>query len=280
MGFLPQSGYVLQQITTIMAKEPYYTIDFTAVYCKFEVLVNDIPVIAMEAEGQMSPNIPVNFGISSSGEQKLEIRLLPVAGGQYIDSRTAFQYTIKLFDVLNDKFVHEKDCGNFQFSEKETAKKLPSLIHKSSFQAEIPYEMMTWEQSRDLLSISKDNSYLGNKLDLAYRKISGLISSKQYESYFEMIRNREKNMALSMYLSDEDSRARLNSLLEDFNNGFKMMPLPEDRVLKIYGNGKLATYKKLNGEPAFFLYKEETDEELMLELMFHIPTGKEEFEVI
>jgi len=58
------------------------------------------------------------------------------------------------------------------------------------------------------------------------------------------------------------------------------MPLPEDRILKIYGNGKLATYKKLNGEPAFFLYKEQTGEELMLELMFHIPQGKEEFEVI
>ncbi|WP_426481972.1 hypothetical protein [Chryseobacterium sp. R2ACT005] len=263
-----------------MAKEPYYTIDFTAVYCQFEILVNDIPVIAMETEGQMSPNVPVNFGISSSGEQKIEIKLLPVAGEQHIDSRTAFQYTVKLFDVFNDKFVHEKDCGSFQFSEKETAKKQPSLHHKSSFQAEIPYEMMKWEHSRDLLSISKDNSYLGTKLDSAYKKISSLISSKQYEAYFEMIRNREKNMASSMYLSDADTKARLNSLLEDFNNGFKMMPLPEDRILKIYGNGKLATYKKINGEPAFFLYKDQTGEELMLELMFHIPQGKEEFEVI
>ncbi|CAI8750958.1 hypothetical protein [Chryseobacterium sp. IT-36CA2] len=263
-----------------MAKEPYYTIDFTAVYCQFEVLVNDIPVIAMETEGQMSPNVPINFGISNSGEQKIEIKLLPVAGEQHIDSRTAFQYTVRLFDVFNDKFVHEKDCSNFQFSEEEIAKKLPSLSHKSAFQAEIPYEMISWEQSRDLLSISKDNSYLGTKLDSAYKKISGLIGSKQYESYFEMIKNREKNMALSMYLSDADTKARLNSLLEDFNNGFTMMPLPEDRILKIYGNGKLATYKKLSGEPAFFLYKEQTGEELMLELMFHIPQGKEEFEVI
>ncbi|UKB80817.1 hypothetical protein [Chryseobacterium sp. MEBOG07] len=264
----------------MMAKEPYYTIDFTAVYCKFEVLVNDIPVIAMETEGQMSPNVPVNFGISSSGEQKIEIKLLPVTGGQYIDSRTKFEYTIKLFDVFNDKFVHEKDCGNFQFSEKETVKKLPSLHHKSSFQAEIPYEMMKWEESRDLLSISKDTSYLNNKLDSIYKRISSLIESKQYDAFFELIKNREKNMALSMYLGNDDAKARLNSLLEDFNDGFKIMPLPEGRVLKIYGNGKLATYKKLNGEPAFFLFKEKTKEELMLELMFHIPQGKEEFEVI
>jgi hypothetical protein len=30
------------------------------------------------------------------------------------------------------------------------------------------------------------------------------------------------------------------------------MPFPKDTVLRFYGYGKLATFKKLNGEPALF----------------------------
>lgn len=66
-----------------------------------------------------------------------------------------------------------------------------------------------------------------------------------------MIKNREKNMATAMYLSDADANARINSLITDSQNGFLPMPLKYDKVLKIYGNGKLATYRKKNGEPAF-----------------------------
>jgi hypothetical protein len=48
------------------------------------------------------------------------------------------------------------------------------------------------------------------------------------------------------------------------------MPFPKDTVLRFYGYGKLATFKKLNGELSLFLYNSETQEVLMTDQMFYI----------
>ncbi|MFC0426659.1 hypothetical protein [Chryseobacterium scophthalmum] len=261
-----------------MIHQPYYTIDFTAVNCRFEVLINDIPVISLETEGQMSPNVPINFGIFSPGKQNVVINLFPVSGQNIIDDKTKFEYVIKLFNVQGETFTHVKDCVTNKI---QISQKVSDFKHSSSFEADISYEMSTLEYSKDLsLDLKNNISVITEKLDLIYKKISDCFANKQYESLFEMIKNREKNMASAMYLSDADANARINSLITDSQNGFSPMPLSHDKVLKIYGNGKLATYKKNNGEPAFFLFNPNTGEELMLELMFHIPNGKAEFEVI
>lgn len=263
-----------------MIRQPYYTIDFTAIYCKFEILVNDIPIICLETDGQMSPNVPINFGIPLSGKQKLEINIFPVSGQNFIDEKTKIEYTIRLFDVFGNNFNHIKDCVTNKIL-LEKGKKLPSFKHNTFFEAEVPYTLNTYESSKDLtIFLKNDRDKLFNKLDAIYKKISDCFVNKKYDTLYEIIKEREQNMADSMYLTDIDSRARFNSIIEDAENGFLPMPLPLDKVLKIYGNGKLATYKKTNGEPAFFLYNKNTKEELMLDLIFHIPKGKEEFWVI
>lgn len=261
-----------------MIHQPYYTIDFTAVKCRFEVLINDIPVISLETEGQMSPNVPINFGIFKSGKQKVIINLFPVSGENLLDDKTKFEYAIKLFDVHGESFSHVKDCVSNQI---QISRKEPNFQQSSFFEADIPYTMSSFEDSVDLSLAVRDKALdVNNRLETIYKKINACFVNKQYDSLFEIIKNRENNMALSMYLSEADANARINSLIKDSQNGFLPMPLSHDKVLKIYGNGKLATYKKINGEPAFFLYNKNTGEELMLDLMFHIPKGKNEFEVI
>ena len=60
--------------------------------------------------------------------------------------------------------------------------------------------------------------------------------NKKYDTLYEIIKEREQNMADSMYLNDIDSKARFNSIIEDAENGFSPMPLPLDKVLKIQIN--------------------------------------------
>jgi hypothetical protein len=72
----------------------------------------------------------------------------------------------------------------------------------------------------------------------------------------------------------------LEGLIADFQSGFEVMPLPEKLVLHILGNGKLATFKRLNGDSALYLYNKDTEEELMLDLNFYLPTGKQQMEII
>ncbi|MCD1118635.1 hypothetical protein [Chryseobacterium turcicum] len=261
-----------------MTNQPYYTIDFTAINCRFEVLINDIPIISLETEGQMSPNVPINFGIFKSGIQNIVINLFPVSGQSSIDDKTKFEYIIKLFDVEGESFSYVKDCVTNKI---QISQNVSNFKHSAFLEADIPYEMTSLENSRDLsLDLKNNIPVITGKLDLIYKKINDCFANKQYDSLFEIIKNREKNMTTAMYLSVADTNARINSLITDSQNGFLPMPLSDDKVLKIYGNGKLATYNKLNGEPAFFLFNPNTGEELMLELMFHIPNGKNKFEAI
>lgn len=255
--------------------ENYYTIDFTAVFCKFEVLVNDTPIISLETEGQMSPNVPLNFGIYKSGKQKIEIILNSLDGEEKVDNRSKFEYSVKLYDVSNNTFTYIKDCLSNQI---ETEK---DDHHTATFDAEIFYTLKSFENSESIAQLLLDDkNKVSEKLDAAFFKIQKSLENRDYETFSDIMKDREKNMATSMYLNSADSKARLNSLIEDREDGFSVMPLPEDKLIKIYGGGKLATYKKFSGEPAFYLFNENTGEEIMLDVLFHIPSGKEEFEVI
>lgn len=264
----------------LLQKEPYYTIELTAVACKFEILVNDVSVASFEVDGQLSPNVPINYAIYKSGKQNITVNILPLKGQKYLSPSTEFSYTVKLFDVTNDEFTFIEENSSHTFEKLKADEMRSQLSHSGQFSADIPYQMTHWENSRDLLSISKDKDYISNKLNAAYKEIVSLLKTKQYDLFYDKIKYRERNMAVSMYLSKEEVNARINSLIEDLDEGFVVTDLPVDRVLKIYGKGKLATYKKFNGEPALVLSNPKTSEEIMLEFMFHIPETKEEFEVI
>lgn len=259
-----------------MIKEPYYTVELTAIACYVEILINDVPVISIEANGQISPNIPINYAITNSGIQKISAKMTPLTKETKLRSNAELSYCVRLFDVANDQFVFIKNFAEQKIATDEKSKSFPFIIKLSEFEAEIPYTLTKWDNATNL----KDLKDLKQKLEASYNYIGKIIDKGNYNEFAEIIKSRENNMAISMYLSEINSKARINSLIDDAKNGFKIMPLAKDVVLKLYGYGKLASLKKINREPALFLFNEETNEELMLDLMFYIPEGKTEFEVI
>lgn len=259
-----------------MIKEPYYTIDFSATACNFEILINDIPVISMEVNGQVATNVPINYAIYNNGIQNVTTKMTPLLGEVSLDPEAALKYNVRLFDVANDEFKFVQDFPIAELPEIEKDQQVPFLTNSADFSAEIPYSMTKWNDGENL----KDVEDIKDKLIASYHSLADLLKNEKYDEFVEKIRVRERNMAISMYLSNSDSNARINSLINDAKNGFKVMPFPKDTVIKFYGYGKLATFKKLNGEPALFLYNDETSEELMIDQMFYVPKGQTELEVI
>jgi len=259
-----------------MIYEPYYTIDFSVAACNFEILVNDIPVITMEVEGQISTNIPINYAIYNSGEQFITANIKPISGQESLHPEASLRFNVRLYDVANNEFKHIKDFPETAVKKVEENKKTPFLTTSIEFTAEISYSLTKWSDGENL----KDVDNFKEKIIEAYNKLANLLKEEKYTEFVEKIQVREKNMATSMYLNNSESNARINSLLDDAKNGFKVMPFPQDTILRFYGYGKLATFKKLNGEPAFYLYNEETKEELMIDQMFYIPKGNAELKII
>ena len=254
--------------------EPYYTIDFSASACMFEIRVNDYPVVTMNIEGQAATNIPINFAILESGLQTISSKLLPNLGESQLNSKAELKFDIKLFDVSND-FVFDKQFGEYQ-SEPIDNKKPPIVSYTNTFQTIVPYKLDAWQKSKNL----RDIEFCKMKLDAAYKKIAKIIEDSNFEEYKQLISKRENNMVTSMYLSKHEAERRMIGLIKDFNSGFKVQPILDDCVMMFYANDRVAALKKTNGEPALYLFNEETQEELMLDLSFHIPEGKTEFEVI
>ena len=83
-----------------------------------------------------------------------------------------------------------------------------------------------------------------------------------------------------MYLSKQESDGRINGLIIDFEAGFKVEPIAANAEVQIYGQNKIASLKKPNGESALVLLNKKTGEELMIDLSFYLPAGKKELEVI
>jgi hypothetical protein len=259
-----------------MIYEPYYTIDFSVAACNFEILINDIPVLTMEVEGQIATNVPVNYAIYKSGEQFVKAIIKPLSGQESLHPEASLRFNIRLYDVANNEFKHIKDFPETAVQKVEENQKIPILKTSTEFKAEIPYSLTKWTDGENL----EDVENFKEKIIIAYDKLANLLKEEKYSEFAEKIKVREKNMATSMYLSNSESNARINGLLEDAKNGFKVMPFPKDTILRFYGYGKLATFKKLNGEPAFYLYNPETKEELMIDQMFYFPKGKTELEII
>lgn len=258
-----------------MKDQPYYTLDFSASACMFEIRVNDYPVIIMNMVGQVGSTIPINYAVLESGSQSISAVMLPLLGETKLDKKAELKFDIKVFDVSND-FVFKDMFGAYQSEVINDDKELPFIKYHSTFMAEVPYVLKAWQKGIELKNIKDINK----KLISAYSNISESIKNRNYDVFLKHISNREVNMAKSMYLSDDEAVARTAELIDDFKNGFKIMPLSSDSILNICGNGKVASYRKINGESALYLFNAETEEELMIDITFYIPEGKTEFEVI
>jgi len=257
-----------------MTKQPYYMIDFSASACLFEIRVNDYPVIHMNVEGQVASNIPINYAILKSGAQSISVTVLPNVGDLELHPKSEVKFNIKIFDVTND-FVFDQQFGDYQ-SETVGEKKIPVIKHVGTFKAEVPYQLEAWQKGKNL----KDVDDCREKLESAYGKVTRMIRDGRFDDYKKSISQREENMAVSMYLSKAESEGRFTDLVDDFKSGFKIQPVSKEAIMFICADNKVAFLKKVNGESALYLENLEAEEELMLDISFYIPEGKNEFEII
>jgi hypothetical protein len=254
---------------------PYYVIDFSAAYCMFDIRVNDVSVITMNLEGQAATMIPINHAILQSGQQTISAKILPLQGSTQLEPAAQLKFDIKLFDVSND-FQFKESFASYVSSPVDASVQIPTIQHSDHFTAKVPYTLDAWQNGQEL----KNNQTMLEQLRSACLNIQTILKNKQYEVFKQKMMAHEKNMATSMYFSKEESAKRLDELIADFQSGFEVMPLPEKVVLHILGNGKLATFKKPNGDSALYLYNKDTKEELMLDINFYLPQGKQQMEII
>ncbi|KAA1245318.1 hypothetical protein [Aquimarina sp. RZ0] len=258
-------------------KKPYYIIKFSAVECRFEIRVNDHPVLTMNVEnGQISSQIPINHAISESGMTEISVSIVPVIGSTQFSNDTKFEYTCNLYTIESGfKFVEAYE--RYQSPKVHDNQPLSFFANTQNLDVTVNYKLNTlWEQGNDL----KDIEDFEIKLRSAYIEIANTIKNKQFKVFEDRIKNREQNIATSMYLSSVDSNARIRGLIQDFENGFDIVNLAEDSIIIYAADGKKASLKRPTGEPALSFEKAEPKEFLMLDLEFYFNKDTGRLEII
>ncbi len=257
-------------------KEPYYMIHFDAAACLFEIRVNDQPVLTMNLSGQASSKIPINYTISNSGKQEVTVTLLPLIGASKLSEKAYLNYHVELFESYNGfKLIDQFD--GFESKPIEQKQALQVIKGNSFFEAEITYSLVNlWTKGENIEDI-EDYSI---KIKAAYQDIANLILGGKYEQFKQKMKNREYNMATSMYLSDKDSQNRINRMIEEFKNGYNHLLFDDLAIPVISAYGKKVALKSSNGEPALSFGNKEQQEQIMLDIEFYYSKETNQFEII
>jgi hypothetical protein len=142
--------------------------------------------------------------------------------------------------------------------------------------AEVPYELQSWNTLRNIKNLKTD---IAPALTKAYQSLIKKAKGGDYKPLIDAIKVVEDRNSKTMYLSDQDTKQRIKSILDDINDGFNIMDLPEARVLSYAGNGKLVRFVRTDGNSVLALESNKTNEELVLDFWFSLPNGSQEFMV-
>jgi len=256
--------------------KPYYVIDFNAVNSLIDIRINDVSVLCLNIDGQISTIIPVNNAILESGKQLVSYNLLPLVGENALRDTVNFSASVCLYDAGGDLIEKKEEMTKFTMPENKTGIPLPKYEGEIFFYADVPYKLDAWQNSRDLSKV--DN--LRTLVDSTYKRIEEIINNAQYDQFANMIRKREDNIATCMYLSDKEKNERITELIEMMETGFKIVPVSEKDIMIIYGHDKLVSLKKPDGRSSLLLKNKDTGDELNLEIQFHLQQGNNELAVI
>lgn len=259
-----------------MTSKPYYIIDFLAANCFIDIRVNDVSVFSSNLEGQLDTGMPINYAILGAGEQRVNYTVLPLLGETQLKETAYFSAAICLYDGNGDTIVKLEELDQYTTPQEKTGI-IPLYRHETVFNAPVPYHIEAWQNSTDLKDM--DVKTLRTMVENEFKKIERMFDSYQYMRFMDMIAKKEADTATSMYLTDNNKKERANSLLKLLQTGFKVVPPSPEDLLMFYGYGKLVALKNKDGHSAFLL-KDNTGQNLYIDLKFHLPKGSNELMII
>lgn len=266
---------MIQKNKNYKSEQPYYQIDFNAVACQFEIRVNDIYIFNFTTSGQTSTLLPLNTGIYQKGKQQLTVRVLPLPSQKALNVNAEFKYDIKVFDAAHN-LAFKQQLSGYQFPSIDQSKPQPMLEHQSEFMADVPYSIKGFQNASNL----KDLPDVKQQVRAAYQQILNWIDKRDYKSFEAAFKNREKIMATTMYLDQQESADRINDLIKDFNSGFQIQPIPANASVHYYMNGKVAELQTPDGTSALTLKNNKTGEEMSIDVSLYMPEGASALKII
>ncbi|HCN49200.1 MAG TPA: hypothetical protein DIT10_08905 [Chryseobacterium sp.] len=122
-------------------------------------------------------------------------------------------------------------------------KGLPMYEWRSTFEADVPFDLVGWRNSVNLKKEYQENKNLNNEVIAEYKKIYEIIKSRDKDKFLQLIKEREDLTAETLYYGANEKNARSNEFVKMLqNNDYELEPLFEETFhLEFQGYGKLVS---------------------------------------
>lgn len=260
-----------------MIREPFYQLEIKTANCYIEILVNDLPIFSNYQEGGMAVDYPINNALLTSGEQSLEVRILPSEGSEKIS-----RYADHEVNVYVKEANREASGRQLVFAvPKNTDYKEQSLLvskQNAIFPAEIPYHNTGWKDSVDLRLF--DQEILFQELKSELSKMTAIYNSKNIADYRSMYKDRIREHNKSFYLTKEEIEENDASTFSGLPAKLKSVD-PRTYKMVFFGNGKLVSLQTKMQPPGFVFESVDENEYGFTEMvLFHKKTPNSPLEII
>lgn len=217
-----------------------YYLDITSVACTFQILINDVPVLISNEEGNLNGMLfPISGLICNSGDQHITIRMFPAMNDNYqpdpcLSANSRMQIKI-LRGLDNDKPTVVVD--SFSTSEVVGNQKC-SIELKREFIAQVPYVLEGWNKGVALES--EDREALAKEVVTFYNNLRTTYQTHDITTLGGLLIKRQTETAQAYFLHTQEQSKSSWDKLQQIKNIIKMYPIENDS-LAFFGNGKLVT---------------------------------------
>lgn len=251
-----------------MKKTYYANYDFGG---DFEIIFNGVQLKKNTKAGVSYGIEYLNPYISKSGEQSVTLIVKPLNKNFKIPVADLKDYFIDIIYTNNGEPAPLNNVKRCSFP--PTNKPMDSLVYTWKFNADVPYSINGFENSKDLTK--EDQKILLRDVIDFYKKVSKIINdgdSKEYLNIYQESREREM---ISMYYDDEKQKEYLSSIADrvQSSKGF-IQPLENYRMF-IHPNKKLVELI-INDEDSALFSKDNKGKKKFYGLQLHrsLKTGK------
>jgi len=274
--------------------EPVYQLRVETTY-SYEVRINDIVVLRKFNDYANNNVININQAIIDNGTQNVQINIFPRSisreqQNEYLEQGIPFYLTIEETAWQDGSLVEPNTIVEYELSEldKNNQKidftKMVTFNDNTSFNAEIPYNLKSWQDSK--IFKPEDIEKLSPKALLFYKKIKKLFDSQQGEKYMDLLGKGYYNLAQASYFDSIKAKNHFNKRVDAINKNLIPLEPIENYKLEIMGDGRLLAlvrtdgFNKGEGVLRRNYIKNAFEMVNIDEILLYMPKGSDEFEVI
>lgn len=217
-----------------------------------EIRVNDMIVSKNYLSGVIGPEI-INQYLVKSGDQKVKIKIFQpnFSSGNLFDNNA-------LKNILEGTYIQTIEPENDykvnivkELKFPEINNKVSSFEYEWDFQADIPYNISSWEDAQDLSTIDKD--ILKKEVLEKYHELWGLLQSGQSDKFISEIEIANRDLFNTNYY-DADRVNEYKSNLVSFYSNHKNAMLPiNNSDMVLLANGKAVALEQVGEFKGFGL---------------------------